>query len=88
MLKVCGYRESYEENYDGDDDDDDDGGPDCKDDYGGDDDDGGADDDDDDHLSVNGHTEIPDKGSGSTSWSAPWRCQVQRTLMMKLILRI
>ena len=39
-------------------------------------------DDADDHLSVNGHTEIPDKSSGSTSRSAPRCCQVQSTLII------
>ena len=80
-MKASGCWEGCEEQ---DDDEDDADGPEHKD------CDGGADDDDeeDDHLGVNGHTEIPDKSSGSTSRSAPWRCQVQRTLMMILILTI
>ena len=45
----------------------------------------GDEEEDDDHLSVNGHTEIPDKSSGSTSRSASWRCQVQRALMMMML---
>ena len=65
------------ENYNVDDDDAADG-PYCKGDEEDDEDEDGA----DDHLSVNGHTEIPDKSSGSTSRSASWRCQVQCALMM------
>ena len=44
------------------------------------------------HLSVDGHAEISDKSSGSTSGSASWCRQVQRTLkriimtIMKIIL--
>ena len=40
------------------------------------------DDDNDADLSVNGHTEIPDKSSGSTSRSAARCCQVQSTLVL------
>ena len=44
------------------------------------------DDTDDDNnnadLSVNGHTEIPDKSSGSTSRSAARCCQVHSTLIL------